>query len=58
MLERLTPEWWLEELLSRGWEYRKAKLFEHYMGLVRRLRLRRRSLRAPTARARIKDVRI
>ena len=34
MLERLSPEWWLEELLDRGWEYKKAKLFEHYMGLV------------------------
>ena len=34
MLERLSPEWWLEELLARGWEYKKARLFEHYMGLV------------------------
>jgi len=34
MLERLNPEWWFDELVSRGWEHRKAKLFSHYFGLV------------------------
>jgi hypothetical protein len=31
----LKPEWWKDELIkNRGWERKKARLFEHYMALM------------------------
>ena len=34
MLQCMSPEWWCEELQDRGWRFKDAKLFEHYLGLL------------------------